>query len=125
MVTTTLAESVVKKIFATDRRIQFCALVDSEGKIEAGGIRRGVRFLEPAAETERIVIRMFLNQAMNQVSDPYFGRVNWAVVNREKLLQITFPAPGKKQVQITATRGYPMSKVAKLSKYVSLLGVTA
>jgi len=116
-------ESVVKKIFATDKRIKFCALVDSDGKIEAGGMRRGIRFLEPEAETERIVTRMFLNQAMNQASDQYFGRVNWAIIHREKLIQITFPLPGQKQLQITTALGYPVSKVAKLGQYVSQLGI--
>ena len=49
------SESVVKKIFSTDKRIKFYAVVDSEGKIEAGGMRLGFRFLEPKAETARIV----------------------------------------------------------------------
>ena len=118
-------ESVVKKIFSTDKRIKFCALVDSDGKVEAGGMRRGVRFLEPEAETARIVTRMFLNQAMNQASDPYFGRVNWAIIHREKLVQITFPLPGQKQLQITAALGYPVSKVAKLGRFVRQLSITA
>lgn len=118
-------DSVVKKIFSTDKRIKFCAVVDSEGKIEAGGMRPGARFLEPETETARIVTRMFLNQAMNQASDPYFGRVNWAIIHREKLVQITFPLPGQKQMQIMAALGYPVSKVAKLGKYVNQLGITA
>jgi len=116
-------DSVVKKIFATDKRIKFCALVDSDGKIEAGGMRSGVRFLEPEAETARIVTRMFLNQAMNEASDPYFGRVNWAIIHREKLVQITFPLPGQKQLQITTALGYPISKVAKLGRFVKELGI--
>jgi hypothetical protein len=124
MVTTTAAESVVKSIFATDKRIQFCALVDSNGKIEAGGIRSGVRSLEPDVETERIVTRMFLNQAINEASDPYFGRVSWAIVHREKLVQITFPLPGQRQLQITAALDYPISKVAKLGQFVKQLGIT-
>ena len=78
--------------------------------------------MEPEAETDRIVTRMFLNQAMNEASDPYFGRVNWAIIHREKLVQITFPLPGKKQLQITTALGYPVSKVAKLGKYVNQLG---
>jgi hypothetical protein len=121
MVAARIADSVVKKIFATDPRIKFCAVVDSDGKIEAGGMKKGVRFLEPEAETARIVTRMFLNQAMNQASDPYFGRVNWAIVHREKLVQITFPLPGQRQLQITTALGYPISKVAKLGKFVSEL----
>jgi len=124
MVTTTLAGSVVKKIFATDKRIRFCAVVDENGKIEAGGMRPGVRSLEPAAETERIVTRMFLNQAMNQATDPYLGRARWAIVRREKLVQITFPLPEQKVLQITATLDYPISKVGKLGQYVNRLGVT-
>jgi len=121
MVAAKIADSVVKKIFATDQRIKFCAVVDSDGKIEAGGMRKGVRFLEPEAETARIVTRMFLNQAMNQASDPYFGRVDWAIVHREKLVQITFPLPGQRQLQITTALGYPISKMAKLGKFVSQL----
>ena len=81
--------------------------------------------MEPEAETERIVTRMFLNQAMNEASDPYFGPVNWAIIHREKLVQITFPLPGRKQLQITATLAYPISKVAKLGRYVNQLGITA
>ncbi|HUK75539.1 MAG TPA: hypothetical protein VLU99_07080 [Nitrososphaerales archaeon] len=118
-------EAVVKKIFSTDKRIKFCAVVDSEGKIEAGGMRPGFRFLEPEAETARIVTRMFLNQAMNQASDQYFGRVNWAIIHREKLVQITFPLPGRKQLQVTTALGYPVSKVAKLGRYVDQLGMKA
>lgn len=125
MVATKLANSVVKKIFSTDKRIQFCAIIDSDGRIEAGGIRHGVRFLEPAEETEKIVIRMFLNQAMNEASDPYFGRVNWAIIHREQLVQITFPLPGQRQLQITAKLDYPISKVAKLGRLIDQLGVTA
>ena len=125
MVTASTAESVVRKIFATDKRIQFCALVDSDGKIEAGGIRSGLRTLEPDAETQRIVTRMFLNQAMNEASDQYFGRVSWAIVHREKLVQIAFPLPGRRQLQITAALDYPISKVAKLGQFVNQLGITA
>jgi hypothetical protein len=125
MTTATVAESVVEKIFATDKRIKFCALVDSEGKIEAGGLRRGVRYLEPEAETARIVTRAFLNQAMNQASDPFFGRVDWAVVHREKLIQITFPLPEQRQLQITTALGYPISRVGKLGRYVKQLSTAA
>ncbi len=124
MVATTLADSVVKKIFATDRRIQFCALVDANGKLEAGGMRPGLKSLEPAVETARIVTRMFLNQAMNQATDPYLGRVMWSIIRREKLVQITFPLPGQRQLQITATVDYPISKAAKLARYTGQLGVT-
>jgi len=117
------ADSAVKKIFATDKRIQFCALVDANGKIEAGGMRPGVRSLEPAAETPKIVTRMFLNQGINQAIDPYLGRASWAIVRREKLIQITFPLPEQKQLQITASLGYPISKVAKLRRYLNELGI--
>jgi hypothetical protein len=124
MVASALAASVVKNIFATDRRIQFCAVVDANGTIEAGGMRPGVRPLEPPAETAKIVTRMFLNQAMNQATDPYLGRASWAIVRREKLVQVTFPLPEQKQLQITATLDYPISKVAKLAQYVNKLGGT-
>lgn len=67
---------------------------------------------------------MFLNQTMSRASDPYFGRVNWAIIHREKLVQITLPLPGQKQMQITAALGYPVSKVAKLGRYVNQLGTT-
>jgi len=120
-----LAESVVKKIFATDKRIQFCALVDPEGKIEAGGMRPGVRAMEPRGETARIVTRNYLKGAIDAAIDPFLGRASWAIIRREKLIQITFPLRGRRQLQITAKLAYPISKVPKLGRYVDQLDVTA
>ena len=122
MVTTTRPDSLVKKIFATDKRIQFCGVVDANGNLEAGGMRPGVQYLEPAAETAKIVTRMFLNQAIVQANDRHLGRVSWVMVRREKLLQITFPLPERKQLQIATRLDYPISKVTKLVKYANQLG---
>jgi len=118
----TSAVSLVKKIFATDKRIQFCAVVGAKGNLEAGGMRRGVQSLEPASETAKIVTRMFLNQGTAQANDSYLGRTSWVIIRREKLIQITFPLAEKKQLQITATVDYPISKVAKLNEYVNQFG---
>jgi hypothetical protein len=123
MVASKVADSIVKKIFSTDKRIQFCALVNSEGEIEAGGIRPGLKYLEPSKQTRLIVTRTFLNQVMSETSDRYFGRVNWALVHREKLLQITFPLKNRRQLQITASLRYPISRVPKLVRYASQLGI--
>ena len=114
---TAAADSVVKKILATDRRIQFCAIVNSGGKLEAGGMRHGVRSLEPAAETARIVTRMFLNQGLAQVNDPSLGRTRWIMIQRDKVIQITFPLPEGRQLQIAASIGYPISKAVALKRY--------
>ena len=124
MVASMIAGSVVKRIFATDKRIRFCAVVDANGRIEAGGMRPGFKSLEPDEETERIVTRMFLNQAMNQATNPYLGRAIWSIVRRERLVQITFPLAEERQLQITATLEYPISKVNKLGQFVERLGVT-
>jgi hypothetical protein len=124
MAATRLSERVVKNIFASDKRIQFCAIVDGNGKIEAGGMRRGVRSLEPTVETEKIVTRIFLNEGINQAIDAYLGRTLWAIIGREKLVQMTFPLPKQKQLQITASLDYPISKVKELRHYMDKLGIT-
>jgi hypothetical protein len=107
-----------QEVFATEKRIQFCAVVDSNGRLEAGGMRPGMKPLEPEAETERIVTRTFLDQA----TDPYLGRARWAIVRRERLVQVTFPLSGDRQLQLAASADYTVSKVAKLSQYLDDLG---
>ena len=116
------AENLVETIFATDRRIRFCAVVDSSGNLEAGGMRPGFKFLEPKSETQKIVMRMFLNMAIDKATDPYLGSVSWAMVRRKKLLHITFPLAEGRQVQITATIAFPLSNMTKLGKLVAKLG---
>ena len=108
MACNTLSETVVRKIFDQDKRIQFCAVVDEKGEIEAGGIRPGAQSLEPAAETAKIAARMFLVRAIDQATSPYLGRPRWAIIQREKLIQILFPLPGSKQLQVTTTLDYPV-----------------
>lgn len=54
--------------------------------------------MEPAEETAKIV-----SQVMNQAADSYLGKAVWTIVCREKLAQITFPLPEKRQLRITGS----------------------
>jgi len=119
----TLSDAVVKKILAHEKRIRFCAVVNERGEIEAGGIRPGVEPLEPGHETAKIATRLSLLEAIDRASSPFLGRPNWAIIHREKLIQILFPLPEHKQLQITATLDYEISNVAELSRYVDELCV--
>ena len=117
------AKSVVKRIFETDKRIQFCALVDSRGKIESGGMRPGVQSLEPSDETHRIVARSWLRRQISAADDIYLGSVSWVIIRRKKVLQITFPLSKNRQLQIAAAPSYPISKLPALTRFVSSLGL--
>ncbi len=50
-----------ENVFAFDSRIRFCALLDTAGRIAAGGMRPGLKSLEPGEEAERIDVQMALS----------------------------------------------------------------
>lgn len=81
-------------------------------------MRPGLRSLEPAEETKRIVQRLFLSQTMNQAADSYLGPASWAIVRRQKLLHITLPLSDGRQLQVTASVGYPAANVDRLDELV-------
>ncbi len=84
-------EKLCDGIFALDRSIRFAGVIDRMGNLVAGGMRKGIRPLEPKEERRKLYLEYALRNAMRQDFDAKFGRVIYTLSDREKVKLASFP----------------------------------
>lgn len=103
-----------------DSRIRYCAILDKTGTIVSGGMRPGRRSLEPGEEARKVDAQMAVIHGMTEGSTSYFGKTNYFVVHRERLMLIAIPQGDGSTVEISARPDFPLEKVRALIKVVRM-----
>ena len=107
-----------EKVFAFDRRIRFCGVLDKMGRVTTGGMRPGLKSLEPDEEAERIDIQMALSGSMMQTASQFLGKTSFIIALRDKMMLIAFPKEQGATVLVTAEPDLPLEEVKSLRKVV-------
>ena len=79
------------RIFASDRNIRFAGVIDKMGTLVAGGMRKGIKPLEPREDRRRLYLEFALRSAMRSEFDEEYGRTIYAMSEREKIKIASFP----------------------------------
>jgi len=112
------ATSLSERVFKLDRRIRFCGTLDERGKVISGGMRPGVKSLEPNDEAERVDLQMVLTRSMSESAQPYLGKANYVIIHRENLMLAAMPRKDRKTVLVSAEPGFPLTKMKALLRVV-------
>ncbi len=91
MIKTQELEKLCHSIFKFHRDIRFAAVLDRNGRILAGGMRKGVRALEPKEEELRLMAHIVSESSTRETWDRYFGRTLYTIVRRENVVLMVFP----------------------------------
>ncbi|MER3601412.1 MAG: hypothetical protein C4339_01695 [Nitrososphaerota archaeon] len=110
-------EDLCRELFKLDRRIRYAAVMDTQGKVKAGGMRRGVRSLEPRSEELRLQVYLLSLSGINDSWTPYYGRVLFSVVRRELLIIGVFPV-GEDIVVVSAEPDFPLEGFVRIRDLV-------
>jgi hypothetical protein len=84
-------DKLCDRIFAADRNIRFAGVIDKMGTLVAGGMRKGIKPLEPREERRRLYIEYALRSAMRSDFDEEYGKTIYSISEREKIKIATFP----------------------------------
>jgi hypothetical protein len=84
-------EKLCDRIFAADRSIRFAGVIDKMGTLVAGGMRKGIKPLEPREDRRKLYIEYALRNAMRSEFDQEYGKTIYAMSEREKIKIATFP----------------------------------
>jgi hypothetical protein len=84
-------DKLCDRIFAADKSIRFAGVIDKMGSLVAGGMRRGIKPLEPREDRRKLYIEYALRNAMRSEFDQEYGRVVYSMSEREKIKIATFP----------------------------------
>jgi hypothetical protein len=84
-------DKLCSRIFAADRNIRFAGAIDKMGTLVAGGMRKGIKPLEPREDRRKLYIEYALRNAMRSEFDDEYGKTVYAMSEREKIKIATFP----------------------------------
>ncbi|MBI2937717.1 MAG: hypothetical protein HYY22_05870 [Thaumarchaeota archaeon] len=99
------------KLFKFSRELRYAAVLDKNGRIVSGGMRKGVKALEPKEEELRLMAHVVSESIARDTWDTYFGKTIYTIVRRENVILMVFQ--GKKQlIFITAEPTFGLEKIA-------------
>ena len=84
-------DELCDRIFSANPNIRFAGVIDKMGTLVAGGMRKGIKPLEPREDRRKLYIEYALRNAMRSDFDQEYGRVIYALSEREKIKIASFP----------------------------------
>jgi hypothetical protein len=111
-------DKLCDRIFAADRGIRFAGVIDKMGTLVAGGMRKGVKPLEPREDRRKLYIEYALRSAMRSDFDQEYGRVVYTMSEREKIKIASF-AYGDHLILISIEKNADHSRI--ISKVLKLI----
>lgn len=106
------------KIFKLDKDIRYAAILDKNGRILAGGMRRGVRSLEPKEEELRLMAHIVSESSTRETWDKYFGKTLYTIVKRENVTLMVLPYKNR-LLFITTEPEFVLSKVPEIRELLT------
>ncbi len=106
-------EKMCKKIFKFNRKIRYVAVLDKNGRIVSGGMRRGIKALEPKEEELRLMAQIVSESSTRETWDSFFGKTIYTIIKREYVTLMVFPRE-KRLVFITSEPGFNIHEIPDL-----------
>lgn len=110
-------EELCDRIFAADEDIRFAGVIDRMGALVAGGMRKGIKPLEPRENRRRLYLEFALRNAMRSDFDEEYGKTVYTMSEREKVKIASFPYGDHLiliSIEKTAQHDKVISKLLKL-----------
>ena len=78
-------------ILLLEDEIRFAGLINSMGRLVAGGFKEGITPLEDEAERQKMYMELALRVSMRMEFDYSLGPVKYSSSRREKVVMMSFP----------------------------------
>jgi hypothetical protein len=104
-------DALCDKVFKIDSMIRSVRVINTKGKLEAGGMRGGLEALESFKKDEMLFMELSLRVRMRHEFDEDFGPVEFSLSYRGKIIVFSFPMKGDMVLMVTSERQADLGKV--------------
>jgi hypothetical protein len=104
-------EVLCDKVFKIDNMIRSARVINTKGKLEAGGMRGGLEALESFKKDEMLFMELSLRVRMRHEFDEEFGPVEFSLSYRGKIIVFSFPLKGEMVLMVTSERQVDLGRV--------------
>ena len=110
-------DKMIKKILKFNRKLRYISVLDKNGRRIAGGMRRGIKSLEPAEEELRLMSHVESESSTRETWDSYFGKTMYTIVKRENVTMIIYPHD-KKNILVSAEPVFNINEVPDIRELI-------
>jgi hypothetical protein len=107
-------------IFAFDKRVRFCALIDEKGNVAKSKSRQNLTSLNPENEDKRLFSQIGLAVLMDRGWDRYFGKTKAIVISKEKVSILIYSLADLKAVVVAIEPDFPMSRIGEIGEIIDV-----
>ncbi len=104
-------EVLCDKVFKIDEKIRSSRVINTKGKLEAGGMRGDLVALVPSKKDEMLFMELSLRVRMRHEFDGEFGPVEFSLSYRGKIIVFSFPLKGDMVLMVTSERQVDLGRV--------------
>ena len=95
--------------------VRFAAIINSEGKLIAGGFKKGIKPLEGDEEKLHEFMKYAAKISLQEEYDNSLGALNYIAARRDKIILISFPFPVSRHILlVSAEPGLDIEKLANI-----------
>lgn len=87
-------DAICKEVFELDEKIRSARIINEKGRLVAGGMRQGLASLEDSKKDEMLFMELSLRVKMRHEFDEEFGKVEFSLSYRGKVILMSFPMGG-------------------------------
>lgn len=104
-------EILCDNVFKLDNKIRSVRVINTRGKLEAGGMRQGLTALESLKKDEMLFMELSLRVRMRHEFDEDFGPVEFSLSYRGKIVVFSYPLKGDMVLMVTSERQVDLGRV--------------
>ncbi len=110
---------LVEEVLSLDRAIRYCGIIDKDGKIIAGGMRKGVDSLEPSSLEPKLITQLAILLGADKGWDAYLGRTNYILIHKNKVNLALFPITGFGGVLVSTEPSFSIGKMDEILQTIT------
>lgn len=110
-------EKLHKKVLKFNRKIRYIAILEKNGRRISGGMRRGIKSLEPKEEELRLMAHVESENSTRETWDSFFGKTLYTIVKRENVILLVFPRDNK-IILVTTEPEFDINEIPDLREII-------
>ena len=104
-------KKLVEEVLSLHKSIRYCGVIDEEGELIAGLMKKGVKSLEPEAEDPKLIKQLAILIGADKAWDAYLGKTDYIVFHKGRVNLLLFPVHGLKGVLVSTKPSFSTEKM--------------
>ena len=110
---------LVDEVLSLSKTIRYCSIINKEGELVEGGMRKGTKSLEPVEQKRKLMIQFAILMDADKDWDVYLGHTMYFLIRKSKIDLLLFPMKkGTNGVLVSTESSLSPKKIAEIRKTV-------